>query len=108
MRIKSSHNKNGRARNQHNGNLRRRLVPILKEHGVAHAALFGSSARGEATSQSDLDLLVEFKGSKSLLDLVALKLELEEKTGRAVDVLTYRSLHPALRERILNEQVSIL
>ncbi len=88
--------------------IQRRLLPILKRHDVSRAALFGSIARGEGNRKSDLDLLVEFKGKKSLLDLVALKLDLEEKTRRKVDVLTYRALHPAIRQRILNEQVPIL
>jgi hypothetical protein len=89
-------------------NLRRRVLPILKQHDVKRAALFGSFARGEGTHHSDLDLLVEFKGSKSLLDLVALKQALEAKTRKKVDVLTYRALHPLIRDRILSEQVSIL
>ncbi len=55
-----------------------------------------------------IDILVEFKGEKSLLDLVGLKIELEERLGKKVDVLTYNSLHPLLKERILNEQEVIL
>ena len=51
------------------------------------------------TSESDIDLLVEFKGKKSLLDLAGLKLELEEKLKCYVDVLTYNSLHPLLKNR---------
>lgn len=88
--------------------LRRQVLPILKQHNVKRAALFGSFARGEETSCSDLDLLIEFKGAKSLLDLVALKQALEAQTRRKVDVLTYRALHPAIRKRILNEQVRLL
>jgi uncharacterized protein len=88
--------------------IRHKLIPILREHRIVRATLFGSFARGEATSNSDLDLLIEFEGAKSLFDLVALKLDLEAKTRRKVDVLTYRSLHPAIRDRILNEQVVIL
>jgi hypothetical protein len=43
-----------------------------------------------------------------LLDLAGLKIELEEKLKRDVDVLTYKSIHPLLRERILKEKVDIL
>ncbi len=88
--------------------IRRQVLPVLKQHNIARAALFGSYARGEGTRRSDLDILVEFKGTKSLLDLVDLKYALEQRTGRKVDVLTFRSLHPAIRERILNEQVPLL
>ncbi|MBI4787655.1 MAG: nucleotidyltransferase family protein [Chloroflexi bacterium] len=96
------------ARALENARLRRKLRPILRQHDVVRAALFGSFARGEAGPHSDLDVLVEFSGEKSLLDLVALKLELEQKTQRKVDVLTYRSLHPVIRDTILSEQVAIL
>ncbi len=88
--------------------LKTRIVRTLQHHGVAHAAIFGSFARGDAEESSDLDLLVEFIGEKSLLDLVGLKLELEESLGRDVDVLTYAALHPAIRDRILSEQVIVL
>ena len=88
--------------------VRRTVLPILKRHEVKRAALFGSFARGKPTPQSDLDFLIEFRGQKSLLDLVALKLDLEKKTGRKVDVLTYHALHPAIRKQILSEQVAIL
>jgi len=88
--------------------IKTRIIHTLKSNDVAHAAIFGSFARGDANEGSDLDILVEFKGEKSLLDLVGLKLEIEDSLGRNVDVLTYNALHPAIRERILNEQVRIL
>lgn len=84
------------------------IIRVLRKHGVKKAALFGSVARGEAVEKSDIDLLIEFKGRKSLLDLVSLKLELEELLKRDVDVLTYKSLHPLLRNGILSEQKAIL
>lgn len=94
--------------NRHFEEIKDKIVPVLKRHDVVHAAIFGSFVRGEAKKGSDIDILVEFKGEKSLLDLVALKLELEELLGREVDVLTYNSLHPFIRETILKEQVAIL
>lgn len=84
------------------------VSPVIKKYHVKRAALFGSLVRGELTESSDIDFLVEFQGRRSLLDLVGLKLELEEVLGRKVDVLTYNSLHPLLRERILSEEVVIL
>jgi len=84
------------------------IIEVSEKHDVKRAALFGSIVRGEATEESDIDLLVEFEGRKSLLDLAGLKLELQESLGREVDVLTYNSLHPLLRERILSEQEVIL
>ena len=88
--------------------IKERAVHVLRENGVRRAALFGSMVTGEATGGSDVDMLVEFEGKKSLLDLAGLKLALEELLGRKVDVITYGSLNPLLRDRILKEQVVIL
>ena len=88
--------------------IRIKILPVLQCYDVVRAAIFGSFARGEMKEGSDIDILVEFKGEKSLLDLVGLKIELEERLGKKVDVLTYNSLHPLLKERILNEQEVIL
>ena len=85
-----------------------RILTILKKHEVKRASLFGSIVREEMTEQSDIDILIEFDGEKSLLDLAALKRELEETLQCKVDVLTYNSLHPLLRSTILSEQVKIL
>lgn len=85
-----------------------KIVPVLKRHDVARAAIFGSFVRGEMRKDSDIDILVEFIGRKSLLDLAGLKIELEELLKRKVDVLTYNSLHPLLKDRILHEQKVIL
>ena len=84
------------------------ILPLLQRYDVTRAAIFGSSVRGEMQETSDLDILVEFKGEKSLLDLAGLKIELEELLGRKVDVLTYDSLHPLLKDNILSEQEVIL
>lgn len=85
-----------------------KIITILKANDVKKAAIFGSFARGEATKSSDVDILIEFKGKKSLFDLAGLKIELEEAIGRKVDVVTYKSLHPLLKEKILSEQQIIL
>ncbi|HLZ23147.1 MAG TPA: nucleotidyltransferase family protein [Ktedonobacterales bacterium] len=85
-----------------------RIAPILKRHGVAHAAVFGSFARGTATSDSDLDVLVEFAKPASLLDMAALKLELEDALGRPVDVVTPGGLIPGIRDEVMREQVVVL
>jgi len=88
--------------------LKGKIIPVLERHEVKRAAVFGSFVRGEQKQDSDIDILVEFKGKKSLLDLAGLKIELEETLHRKVDVLTYNSLHPMLKDRILREQKVIL
>jgi hypothetical protein len=84
--------------------IKTRIVPVLIRQGVLKAALFGSFARNEAGQNSDMDLLVKLDKSKTLLDLVALKLELKEKLKMKVDLLTYDSINPLLKSRILKEQ----
>jgi len=88
--------------------IRNKVVVLLKRYDVKRAAFFGSFVRGEQRGDSDIDILVEFEGEKSLLDLARLKIELEKVLRRRADVLTYGSLHPLLRDRILQEQKVIL
>lgn len=92
----------------HTKEIRKKVLPILRRYDVVRAAIFGSFVRGEIEQGSDIDFLVEFKGEKSLLDLAGLKIALEELLRMEVDVLTYNSLHPLLKENILNEQELIL
>ncbi len=88
--------------------LMRKMKPILRRNGVVRAGIFGSYARGEAGKTSDLDVLIEFKGRKSLLDLAGLEIELEGTLSKKVDVQTYNALHPLLKDKILKEEVKIL
>ncbi len=64
--------------------------------------------QGENSGRKDIDILVEFKDRKNLLDLAGLKIELEEKLGRKVDSLTYKSIHPLLKNEVPAEKVEIL
>jgi len=89
-------------------NIKKKIAPILRRYGVKKAAIFGSFVKGEAKEDSDVDILVKLGKDKSLLDLVGLKLDLEDVLKRKVDVLTYDSLHPLLKNRILDEQKIIL
>lgn len=89
--------------------IERKALPVLKRHAVKKAAIFGSFARETAKSKSDVDFLIEYKGkSKTLFDLVDLKLDLEEILDRKIDVITYSSIYWGLRKQILAEQVVIL
>jgi predicted nucleotidyltransferase len=77
-----------------------KLIEICRQNGVAKIGVFGSMARGEATEQSDIDLLVEFSKPKSLLTLVALERQISAALGREVDLLTEAAISPYLRDRI--------
>jgi predicted nucleotidyltransferase len=76
---------------------------VARSHGAQSIRVFGSRARGEAGADSDLDLLVRLEPGRSLLDLIAIKQDLEDVLHCSVDVVTEAGLSPYLRERILAE-----
>jgi len=76
----------------------------IRSQGVRRLELFGSFARGEEGSESDVDLLVEFEpGEKTWDHFLELSLLLEEILGRRVELLTRESLSPYIGPRILEE-----
>jgi predicted nucleotidyltransferase len=85
-----------------------KVVLILKKNGVKKAGFFGSFVRSEQKKGSDIDLLVEFKEGKSLLDLIGLEQYLNQEFNEKFDLITYASLHPLLKNRILSEEERIL
>jgi predicted nucleotidyltransferase len=80
----------------------KRCAEAVKARGATSLYLFGSAARDEATTESDLDLFIDYDSNKkfSLVDLVSIKLLIEDALGVEVDVTTRDSLHPMLREEI--------
>lgn len=79
----------------------------LREFSVKSLAIFGSVARDEASSSSDVDVLVEFEPDKpvGLFLFIALKQYLEEILGCPVDLTTPPALRGRLRDRILKEAI---
>ncbi|MBP0003111.1 MAG: nucleotidyltransferase family protein [Cyanobacteria bacterium SBC] len=91
---------------------REQVLQLLQNHreqldnfAVKALFLFGSVARGEATSKSDVDVLVEFKHPVGLFTLLGLQAYLEDLLGCSVDVGTPSSLRPHLRETVLKEAI---
>jgi predicted nucleotidyltransferase len=84
---------------------RDQILAIARLHGAREVRVFGSVARGEATPTSDLDLLIEMAEERSLLDIVAIKQDLEEFLGCRVHVVTEAAVSPYLREKVLREAV---
>jgi predicted nucleotidyltransferase len=73
----------------------------LKGLGVEHLYLFGSTARGEAREDSDVDLFFDHpEGSLGLYELLDVKEAATRILGRKADIMTRRSLHRVLREKI--------
>ena len=91
------------------------IIEIINEHreefsaqyGVKSLALFGSVARDEATTTSDVDLLVEFDRPVGLFGLFALQDHLEALFDCPVDLGTPDSLKPRLRENVLEEAIRV-
>lgn len=88
--------------------IKEKTRPELQKAGVVRSSLFGSFARGEAGPDSDVDLLVEFPEDKTLFDLIELEEKLQSILGKKVEIVTYRSLHHLLKDKVLREQVPIL
>jgi len=84
------------------------IVEILEKEGAKSAFIFGSFARGEETDKSDIDIIVEFKQTKSLLDLVRIEREITEKIGIKADLQTEKSISPYIAKYIENEKMAIL
>ena len=82
---------------------RHAVIAIAAKHGAQNLRIFGSVARGDFDSESDIDLLVKMEEGRSLLDLSALTLDLQELLGVKVDVVSEDGLYWLLRRRILKE-----
>jgi uncharacterized protein len=83
------------------------IVPLLKQHRVCKAGLFGSFASSQAGDDSDVDILVEVDKNTSLLDFIHIKLSLEDALGRPVDLVEYQSIKPKLRDNILSQEIRL-
>jgi hypothetical protein len=82
---------------------REEILKIAERHGARDVRVFGSAARGEATDQSDIDLLVSTTEQTTPWFPAALVGELERVLGRKVDIVTEDGLYWLLRRRILRE-----
>jgi predicted nucleotidyltransferase len=87
--------------------VRELIRAIARRHGAMRVRLFGSRARGGASAASDIDLLVEFDASRSLLDLVAMEREIRHALNISVDILTPASLSPYIREQVEREAIPL-
>ncbi|HZX44749.1 MAG TPA: nucleotidyltransferase family protein [Candidatus Nanoarchaeia archaeon] len=88
--------------------LERTVVQHLKKQGAKSIAVFGSFARDEQKKGSDLDILVEFKEIKSLLEMSRIERELSKKAGIKVDLLTKKGISPLIYSHIKKDLKVIL
>ncbi|MFH1829498.1 MAG: nucleotidyltransferase family protein [Pseudomonadota bacterium] len=83
------------------------ILAIALSYGATSVRIFGSAARGQAKPSSDLDILVSMKPGATLLDIIAIKQDLEDLLGISVDVVTENSLSPYIRDEVLKEAVNL-
>ena len=83
--------------------LKQKNAELITKFGVKSLQLFGSVARDDATSTSDVDLLVEFDRPVGYFGLFALQDYLEKLLGCPVDLGTPDSLKPYIKERVRGE-----
>lgn len=84
---------------------REEILRLARRRGVSQLRIFGSVARAEAGSVSDVDFLVELEPGRTLIDLGGLQMDLQDLLGRKVDLVEPVALHPMIRDRILAEAV---
>jgi uncharacterized protein len=85
----------------------RRDIANRRQPWGADVRVFGSLARGQARPDSDIDILVKLDPGRSLLDIIAIKQDLEDLVGYEVDVVTEGAISPYIREEVLREAINL-
>ena len=84
-----------------------KILKILKKNNVKKAGIFGSYSRGEQKKNSDIDILID--PPKGIgFGFFGIAIELEEKLGKKVDLISYNGINHMLKNRILSQEVKIL
>ncbi len=86
---------------------REEILRIAAQHGARNVRVFGSLARGEARPDSDVDILITLEPGRSLLDLIAVKQDLEDLLGCKVDVVTEAAVSPYIRPQMLRDAMAL-
>src|SRR2546429_5596915 len=83
------------------------ILRIATRRGATNVRVFGSVARGESDSESDIDILVDLEPGRSLFDLGGLLMDLQDLLNCNVDVVTEDGLRDRIRERVLKEAIAL-
>jgi len=86
---------------------RDQIFTIARQYGARNVRIFGSIARGEGKRDSDLDVLVDLEPGRSLLDIIAIKQDLEDLLNTKVDVVTEAAVSPYIRDEVLRQAISL-
>ena len=87
--------------------IKTRTIPIAKQYGVKSMSLFGSYARGEATNDSDIDLLIDRGNINDLLEYAGFINDLENALGCHVDVVSKGIEDKSFLELVMYDEVRI-
>ena len=90
-------------RSQH----RNQIVELAQKRGAHNVRVFGSLARGDQRTDSDIDFVVDFEPGRSLLDLTGLWLDLERALGCHVDVVSSRGLRPRVAAEVMRDAIPL-
>jgi len=88
--------------------IKKEIIKILKKNKIKKAGIFGSYARGEQRKYSDIDIIIEPHQDILGFAFFGLQDNLSKKINKKVDLITYKSINPLIRERILNQEVRII
>ncbi len=85
----------------------KQLQNICKANDISYLGLFGSFATGQEREDSDVDLLVDFKSTKSLLEKGKVLIELESLFNREVDLVSRKNVKPSLKPYINKQLITL-
>jgi len=84
------------------------ILPVLKRYFIKRAAIFGSFAKGNTTSNSDIDLLIEPENDFTLFKMLQLEQEISQLINRKVDLVEYSALKSSIKNEVLSSAITIL
>ena len=84
------------------------FIETLHSFPIQRAAVFGSFARAEQNSDSDIDILIETESGFTLFDMLRMERILEEKLQRKIDLVEFSALKPSIRSKVLSQAIPLI
>jgi predicted nucleotidyltransferase len=83
------------------------LADFCQKNQVSYLGLFGSFARGEEKKESDVDILIDFEDIKSFFEMASIKLDLEKRLKKEVDLTMKSNLKPSIKPYVFKDLISL-
>ena len=87
---------------------KKQITDILRNYPISKAALFGSFSKGEENKNSDIDILIEYRGPITLFQILKLEKDIEHATKRKIDIVEYSAIKASIRKNVLKEAIPLL